>query len=90
VIGRQGRWLHQAMFKSYLLFFRPEGLLAAGGWPGAAERDFDHFFAERFCVKIDEHFQQLLFPFAQDFAQAVSNIDAALLLQSAQLMLRAQ
>jgi hypothetical protein len=31
-----GRWLHQAMFKSCLLFFRPEGLLAAGGWPGAA------------------------------------------------------
>lgn len=67
-----GRWLHQAMFKSCLLFFRPEGLLAAGGWPGAATRDFGQFFAERFCVKVGTHFQDLLFPFAREFALVVS------------------
>jgi hypothetical protein len=35
-------------------------------------RDFGQFFAERFCVKVGMHFQDLLFPFAQEFALAVS------------------
>lgn len=76
-IGRMGRWLHQALTKSYLLFYRPEGLLAAGGWPGAASKDFSQFWAPRFCVEIDPIFISIVFPFFDEFQQQVTVVLAA-------------
>lgn len=52
IIARLGRWQRTALNSSYLKFFRPEGLLAAGGWPGGAQAKFDQFFADRLCVTV--------------------------------------
>ncbi len=38
VIARFGKWIRTAMLKSYLLVFKPCGLLALGGWPHARDR----------------------------------------------------
>ena len=45
VIARFGQWLYNAMYKSYLLFFKPEGLLAVAGWEGAAQKNFNTFWS---------------------------------------------
>lgn len=52
VILRMGKWLHQAMYTHYLSFFKTEGLLAMGGWPHAQNKDFSHFWHERFEMDI--------------------------------------
>jgi hypothetical protein len=44
VIARFGKWLYAAMYKSYLMFFKPEGLLAMGNWPRAAQKDFQTYW----------------------------------------------
>ena len=51
------------MSKSYLLCFKPVGLLAAGGWPGVAQNDYDQFWHERFCVAVPAELVNHLFPF---------------------------
>ena len=50
------------MSKSYLLCFKPVGLLAAGGWPGVAQNDYDQFWHERFCVAVPAELVEYLFP----------------------------
>lgn len=37
-IARFGKWLKTAMLKSYLLIFKPDGLLALADWEGAAQK----------------------------------------------------
>jgi hypothetical protein len=37
-IRRQGKWSSEAMLQSYLMHFKTEGLLAMGGWKGAAQK----------------------------------------------------
>lgn len=44
VIARFGKWLYAAMYKSYLMFFKVEGLLAVGGWERAAQKDYNTFW----------------------------------------------
>lgn len=62
VIARMGKWCYQAMSKSYLLCFKPVGLLAAGGWPGVAQNDYDQFWHERFCVAVPAELVDYIFP----------------------------
>ncbi|WIA40770.1 hypothetical protein OEZ86_004450 [Tetradesmus obliquus] len=50
LIARMGRWLRTALNLCYLRFFKPQGLLAAAGWP---QDQMDAFFAERFCLAFD-------------------------------------
>lgn len=66
VIARMGKWCYQVMSKSYLLCFKPVGLLAAGGWPGVAQNDYDQFWHERFCVPVPAELVEYLFPFLSD------------------------
>lgn len=51
LIARMGRWLRTALNLCYLRFFKPQGLLAAAGWP---QDQMDAFFAERFCLTFDD------------------------------------
>ena len=62
VIKRMGHWIYDAMVKSYLTFFKPAGLLAAGEWPGAAKNDYGQFFHERFMMTVPEELVEYLFP----------------------------
>ena len=75
VIMRHGRWqFSTAMFQSYLMFFKIEGLLASGNWPGAAEKDFGMFFAPRFCVEVSPSLIACVFPWFETFRQAVAEL----------------
>ena len=75
VIMRHGRWqFSTAMFQSYLMFFKIEGLLASGSWPGAAEKDFGMFFSPRFCVEVPESLIAYVFPWYDSFRQAVADL----------------
>ena len=52
------------MYKSYLMFFSPEGLLAAGNWPGATKKEYDmHFWHPRFLIDVPPSLIRLVFPF---------------------------
>ena len=67
-----------AMFQSYLMFFKHEGLLASGAWPGAAERDFGLFFAPRFCVEVPRSLIDYIYPWLAALEQEVADLgDAA-------------
>lgn len=60
LIARLGRWLRDALHDSYLLFFKPEGLLAASGW------DKDKrgaFWAERMQMVVPSELVDVVFPF---------------------------
>jgi hypothetical protein len=63
VIQRLGRWQLNALQKSYLRFFKPDGLLVVGGWKEAAQKQFDMFWSERFCLDIPSELVEAVFPF---------------------------
>ena len=65
-----------AMFQSYLMFFKHEGLLAAGGWPGAAEKDFGMFWAPRFYVEVPRSLIDYLFPWLAALEQEAADLGA--------------
>jgi hypothetical protein len=69
VIARMGKWNMQAMAKSYLLYFKPCGLLAAAGWHGASSNDYNQFWHPRFCVCVPQKLVDLLFPFLQNLKE---------------------
>jgi hypothetical protein len=62
-IARMGRWTRFAMHNAYLLFFKPESLLASAGWPGAAQKDFNTFFHPRMLVVVADELVEAVFPF---------------------------
>jgi hypothetical protein len=68
VIARLGRWLHTALTSSYLRFFKPEGLLAAGGWD---RRDYASFFSPRFHVDVPDQLVAEIMPFLASLQQQV-------------------
>ena len=59
----------QAMAKSYLLYFKPCGLLAAAGWHGASSNDYNQFWHPRFCVCVPQKLVDLLFPFLHNLKE---------------------
>ncbi|DBA92404.1 TPA: hypothetical protein ACH3X1_002643 [Trebouxia sp. C0004] len=63
VMCRMGGWLYDAMYKSYLEFFKASGLMGAAGWEGAATNELRMFFAERFFIVVPAELQNLVFPF---------------------------
>jgi hypothetical protein len=68
MIARLGRWLRTALNTSYLKFFKPKGLLAAGQW----DKDRpDGFFAERFCLDVQEELVLLVFPWLPELSKQV-------------------
>lgn len=71
-----GKWLRQAMYTHYLSFFKTEGLLAMGDWPYAQQKDFSHFWAERFELHVAEYFIDLVFPFLKGFRSSLEQMEA--------------
>jgi len=74
VIARMGHWVDQSMYNSYLRFFKPEGLLGLGGYPGAAQKDYNTFYHPRFCVPVPAELQQLLMPYLGQLEQQVQSL----------------
>lgn len=63
VIQRIGHWLLDSFGTSYIVpGFTPEALLALGFWPGAAQKDFSGYWAERFHVAVPLELIYALFP----------------------------
>jgi hypothetical protein len=67
-IGRMGGWLKDALTVSYLKYFTPQGLLAAGGWDKDRR---DSFFAERFFIPVPEGLKAEVFPFLATLREQV-------------------
>lgn len=62
-IQRIGHWLLDSFGTSYIIpSFSPEALLALAFWPGAAQKDFKGFWAERFQVAVPEQLIELVMP----------------------------
>jgi hypothetical protein len=63
VIQRIGHWLLDSFGTAYIVpGFTPEALLALAFWPGAAQKDFTGYWAERFHVSVPSELVYLLMP----------------------------
>jgi hypothetical protein len=63
VIQRIGHWLLDSFGTAYIVpGFTPEALLALGFWPGAAQKDFTGYWAERFHVAVPAELIYRLLP----------------------------
>ena len=63
VIQRIGHWLLDSFGTAYIVpGFTAEALLALALWPGAAQKDFTGYWAERFHVAVPEQLVQLVMP----------------------------
>jgi hypothetical protein len=51
------------MQKSYLRFFKPDGLLVLAGRKEAAQKQLDLFWSERFCLDVPSELVEAVFPF---------------------------
>lgn len=71
-----GKWLYTALFQSYLMYLPPEGLLGAGWWPGAAQKDFNQYWHPRFCIVVPEELVAVLFPFLSSLEEVCPSIAA--------------
>ena len=69
-----GGWLYDALYKSYLEFFKAAGLMAAAGWEGAATNELRMFFAERFFIVVPPELQNLVFPFLPELQRIVESM----------------
>lgn len=77
-IHRLGRWLKDALYKSYLRFFKPDGLLSLAGWPQAVQKRFERaFWTERFMVCVCEELVTVVFPFLPRLRQELQQLGAA-------------
>lgn len=70
-----GRWLRQAMYKSYLKFFKPEGLLAIGGWP--IEKPHGLYWDSRFMVNVPDEMIVQVYPFLPALETKIAAIEGA-------------
>lgn len=78
MIQRIGHWLLDAFGTSYIVpGFTAEALLALGFWPGAAQKDFTGYWAERFHVAIPEVLVQLVMPGLADMEKEAAAATAA-------------
>jgi hypothetical protein len=69
-----GRWTHDAIYQSYLKFYKLEGLLAMGGWPNAAQKDLTTFWHERFHAPVSEELISLVYPFLRGLEEIVERM----------------
>lgn len=70
-----GKWLRQAMYTHYLSLFKTEGLLAMGDWPYAQQKDFAHFWSERFELHVAQYLIDLVFPFLKGFSSSLEQME---------------
>lgn len=71
-----GQWAVSVLEKTYLLFFNPEAVLAAGGFPGAANKDFTRFWAARFTRVMPEILRLRIFPCLKALKEALAKLEA--------------
>lgn len=57
--------------------FTPEALLALGFWPGAAQKDFSGYYAERFHVAVDRELVEDLLPGLQQLEELAAAAQGA-------------
>ena len=73
MIQRIGHWLLDPFGTAYIVpGFQPEALLALAFWPGAAQKDFTGFWAERFHVYFPEELRLLVMPALATLRQQVA------------------
>lgn len=73
-IMRMGNWSHDTMYKHYLYFAPTDGLLAAGGWPGAESKNYGNYFHERFMVEIPEALIYYVYPWLKDLDEDLAKM----------------
>ena len=66
VVMRMGRWIYNAMTRSYLFFADPKGLLAIGEWPEGAQGNLNTFWAPIMHMQVSENLISVVFPFWPD------------------------
>jgi hypothetical protein len=77
VIQRIGHWLLDSFGTAYIVpGFTPEALLALGFWPGAAQKDFTGYWAERFHVSVPSELVYLLMPGLDRLEEATTELDS--------------
>jgi hypothetical protein len=77
-IHRLGRWLKQALYKSCLRFFKPDGLLSLGGWPDAVQKRFERaFWAERFLAPVCQELVHVVYPFLPRLEEELQQLGSA-------------
>jgi hypothetical protein len=69
-----GKWIYQAMYRAYLLFFKTEGLLAMGGWPDAAKGETQMYWHERFMVQVPVELLDHVMPFIKGLRAALKEL----------------
>ena len=78
VIQRIGHWLLDSFGTAYIVpGFTPEALLALAFWPGAAQKDFTGFWAERFHVGVPAPLVELLMPGLAELQKAADHAQQA-------------
>jgi hypothetical protein len=59
------------MYNAYLLWFKPEGLLALAGYPRAATKDYSTFYHPRFVMGVPQELENLVMPMLPQLEQQV-------------------
>lgn len=75
-IKRMGQWALSVLEKTYLLFFTPEAVLAAGGFPGASTKDITKFWAARFTRVMPEALLLKIFPCLKALKEGLEKLEA--------------
>lgn len=77
VIQRIGHWLLDSFGTAYIVpGFTPEALLALAFWPGAAQKDFTGYWAERFHVSVPTQLVYLLMPGLDRLEKATDELES--------------
>jgi hypothetical protein len=76
-IERMGRWANKALYRSYLQFYSPDALLTLAGWPEAAQKVFNRFWAERFHIAVSSSMVAIVFPFLPGLKDKVDKMGKA-------------
>jgi hypothetical protein len=77
VIQRIGHWLLDSFGTAYIVpGFTPEALLALAFWPGAAQKDFTNYWAERFHVSVPSQLVYLLMPGLDKLEATADELDS--------------
>lgn len=71
-----GQWALSVLEKTYLLFFTPEAVLAAGGFPGASTKDITKFWAARFTRVMPEALLLKIFPCLKALKEGLEKLEA--------------
>lgn len=76
VIQRIGHWLLDSFGTAYIVpGFTPEALLALAFWPGAAQKDFTGYWAERFHVSVPSVLVYLLMPGLERLEESAAELE---------------